>query len=79
MNFQLSIQQKTRLDYYCPNGSMKTRNTENNLTNEPYKFVLDLSQRLHLKSSNKHVALQNLYIYYTWKSKDNNTKTRNSK
>ena len=41
---------------------------ENSKTNEPYKFILNLSQRLDLKSSNKHVALQNLSIYYTWKN-----------
>ena len=29
------------------------------------EFVLNLSQRLDLRSSNKHVALQNLSIYYT--------------
>ena len=43
-------------------------NTENNKTNEPRKFVLNLSQRLVLRSSNKIVALQNLYFYYTWKN-----------
>ena len=32
-------------------------------TNEPHKFVLNLSLRLDLRSSNKHVALQNLSIY----------------
>ena len=37
-------------------------NTENSKTNEPYKFVLNLSQRLGLRSSNKHVAVQNLFI-----------------
>ena len=36
-------------------------NTENSETNEPCKFVLNLS------SSNKHVALQNLSIY-RWKN-----------
>ena len=55
-------------------------NTENNKTNEPHKFVLNLSQRLDLRSSNKHVALQNLSIYYTWKNirkqyKNNKLKT----
>ena len=40
-------------------------NTENNKTNEPPKFVLNLTQRLDLRSLNKHVALQNLSIYYT--------------
>ena len=40
-------------------------NTENSKMNEPHKFVLNLRQRLDLRSSNKHVALQNLSIYYT--------------
>ena len=43
-------------------------NTENNKTNEPHKFVLNLSQRVNLRSSNKHVSLQNLSICYTWKN-----------
>ena len=43
-------------------------NTENSKTNKPHKLVLILSQRFGLKSSNKHVALQNLYFYYTWKN-----------
>ena len=42
-------------------------NTENSKTNEPHKLVLNLSQRLDLRSSDKHVAIQNLSIYYTWK------------
>ena len=42
-------------------------NTENTKTNESHKFVLNLSQRLDLRSSNKHIALQNFSIYYTWK------------
>ena len=32
------------------------------------KFILNLSQRLDLRSSNKHVPLQNLAIYYIWKN-----------
>ena len=43
-------------------------NMENSKTNELHKFVLYLSQRLNLRSSNKHVALQNFSIYYTWKN-----------
>ena len=43
-------------------------NKENSKTNEPHKFVFNLSQRLDLRSSNKHVALQNLSIYYTLKN-----------
>ena len=37
-------------------------------TNEPHKFFLHYSQRLDLKRSNKHVAHQNLSIYYTQKN-----------
>ena len=43
-------------------------NTEKIKTNEPHKFFLNLSQRLNLRSSYKHVALQNIPIYYTWKN-----------
>ena len=43
-------------------------NTENSKTIESQKFVLNLWQRLDLKSSNKHVALQNLSICCTWKN-----------
>ena len=46
---------------------MKTifMSTKNSKTNESYKFVLKLSQRLDLKISNKHVAFQDLSIYHT--------------
>ena len=33
--------------------------------NKKHKFVLNLSQRLDSRSSNKNFALQNLSIYYT--------------
>ena len=39
-------------------------NMENSKTNERYKFVLNLSKRLDLKSLSKHVYLQNISIYY---------------
>ena len=32
-------------------------NTEDSIANEPHEFVLNLSQSLDLKSSNKHAAL----------------------
>ena len=40
-------------------------NTENSKTNEAHKFVLNLTQRLDLRSPSKRI--QNLSIYYTWK------------
>ena len=43
-------------------------NTENSKTNEPHKFVFNLSQIIGLRNSNKHVALQNVSIYHMWKN-----------
>ena len=43
-------------------------NKESSKTNAPHRRVLNLSQRLDLKSVYKHIALQNLSIYYTWKN-----------
>ena len=52
-------------------------NTENSKTNEPHKFVFNLSQRLDLRISSKDVALQNVSVHYTWKNIS--TKTITSK
>ena len=45
-------------------------NTENSKTNEPHKFVLNLSQRLDLRTSDKHVAPKTFIksVYYTRKN-----------
>ena len=43
-------------------------NRENIKTNESHQFLLNFSQRLDFRRSNKHAALQNLLIYYTWKN-----------
>ena len=39
-------------------------NTEHSKANKPNKFILNLLQRLDLRTSNKHVDLQN----FTWKN-----------
>ena len=41
---------------------------ENTKRNEPHKFDLNLSEKIDLRSSDKHVALQNLSIYYISKN-----------
>ena len=48
-----------RLNNYCENISMETvfMNTESRSTTNPHKFVLNLSQRLDLRRSKKHVAV----------------------
>ena len=43
-------------------------NTEDIKTNVPHKFVVHWLERLELRSSDKHVALQNMPIYYLWKN-----------
>ena len=45
---------------------MKTiyTNAESSKMWEPQKLILNLSQRLDLESSNKHVVLQKLSLYY---------------
>ena len=43
-------------------------NTENSKTNEPRRFILDLTDKLNLKTRKKNMALANLSIYYTWKN-----------
>ena len=43
-------------------------NTENSKTREPYRFKLDLTDKLNLRDPKKNMALANLSIYYTWKN-----------
>ena len=43
-------------------------NTLNSKTNEPSKFIYQLTDKLNLKNPNKNMALANLSIYYTWKN-----------
>ena len=44
-------------------------NIENSKTNEPHEPFLNLSQRVDLRTSNKHVPFQNLFIYQTQKNR----------
>ena len=50
---------KNKIVHYCSNKNMKTifMNTENSKMSEPHTFVLNSSQRLDLRSSNKHDPL----------------------
>ena len=40
----------------------------NSKTSDPYRLILNLSDKINLKRSDKYVALLNLGIYYTWKN-----------
>ena len=43
-------------------------NSENSKTCDPHTQLLNLSDKINLKESDKYVALSNLSIYYTWKN-----------
>ena len=40
-------------------------NSGNSKTSDPYKLLLNLSDKINLKGSDKYVALSNLRICYT--------------
>ena len=43
-------------------------NSENSKTSDTHRLLLNLSDKINLKRSDKYVALSNLSIYYTWKN-----------
>ena len=43
-------------------------NSGNSKTSDPHRLLLNLSDKIILKKSNKYVPLSNLSIYYTWKN-----------
>ena len=54
-------------------------NFENSKTSDPHRLLLNLTDKINLKRSDKYVALSNLSIYYTWKNIKNHTKIVNLK
>ena len=43
-------------------------NSQNSETSDLLRILLNLSERINLKRSDKYVALSNLIIHYTWKN-----------
>ena len=43
-------------------------NSGNSKTSDPHRLLLNLSDKIKLKSKDIYVALSNLSIYYTWKN-----------
>ena len=43
-------------------------NSENRKTSDRHRLLLNLSDKINLKRSDKYVALSNLSIYYAWKN-----------
>ena len=44
-------------------------NSENSKTSDAHRLLLNLTDKVNLKWSDKYVALSNFSIYYTWKNK----------
>ena len=44
-------------------------NSEKSKTSYPHRLLLNLSDKINLKRSDKYFALSNFSIYYTWKNK----------
>ena len=42
--------------------------SKNSKTSGPHRLLLNLTNEINLKRSDKYVALSNLSIYYTWKN-----------
>ena len=43
-------------------------NSENSKTSDPHRLLVNLSDKINLKRSDKYVALSNLSIYSTWEN-----------
>ena len=54
-------------------------NSENSKTSDPHRLLLNLSDKINLKRSDKYAALSNLSIYYTWKNIKRSYKNNNFK
>ena len=44
------------------------KNSKNSRKSDPHRLLLNLTDEINLKRSDKYVALSNLRIYYTWKN-----------
>ena len=54
-------------------------NSKNSETSDPRRLLLNLTDKINLKRSDKYVALSNLSIYYTWKNVKNSYKNNRFK
>ena len=43
-------------------------NSKNSKTSNCYRLLLNYTEKINLKRSDKYVALSNLSMYYTWKN-----------
>ena len=49
-------------------------NSESSKTSDPHRPLLNLTDEIKVKRSDKYIVLSNLSIYYTWKNIKSHTK-----
>ena len=54
-------------------------NSGNSKTSNPHRLLLNLSDQMNLKKSDKYAALSSLNIYYSWKDIKNSYKNNKAK
>ena len=54
-------------------------NSENIKTSDPNRQLPNFTDKIDLRKKDKHVALSNLSIYYTWKNIKKSYKNNNSR
>ena len=50
-------------------------NSENSKTSDPHRLLLNISDKIDLKGSDKYVTLSNISIYYAWKNMKKSNKS----
>ena len=53
-------------------------NSENSKTSDPHRPLLNPSDKIDLKRSDKYVTLSSLSVYYTWNNIESPIRTINS-
>ena len=43
-------------------------NSKNSKTSDPHRLLLNLTDKIDLRRSDKYIVLSNISIYYTWKN-----------
>ena len=54
-------------------------NSENSKISDPHRLLLNLSDKINLRSKDEYVDLSNLSIYYTWENIKKSYKKKNLK
>ena len=54
-------------------------NPKNSKTSDPYKLLINLTDKIELRRKNKYMALSNLSIYYTWENRKKSCKNNRFK